>query len=152
MDTKAPDAAILLISMGEEEAAEVLPPHAQEAQKLGEKMARTEDDPARPLRAGACCASRRRCMTPACSSSTPTPMCAGDAPRAGGDKANLLIDRIVRVNDAPGIDNLKWMDPAAVADLLRREHPQIVAVILVHLRPEQVSEVLRRFPEGHRNG
>jgi flagellar motor switch protein FliG len=43
------------------------------------------------------------------------------------------------------------MDPAAVADLLRREHPQIVAVILVHLEPEQVSEVLRRFPEGHRN-
>ncbi len=69
----------------------------------------------------------------------------------GDDKANLLIDRIVRVNDAPGIDNLKWMDPAAVADLLRREHPQIVAVILVHLEPEQVSEVLRRFPEGHRN-
>ena len=146
------DAAILLISMGEEEAAEVfrhLTP--KEAQKLGEKMARTKtiqrDRYERVLLrfeeqvhdAGLLELDTdeyvRRLMRRA----------------LGDDKANLLIDRIVRVNDAPGIDNLKWMDPAAVADLLRREHPQIVAVILVHLEPEQVSEVLRRFPEGHRN-
>ena len=146
------DAAILLISMGEEEAAEVfrhLTP--KEAQKLGEKMARTKtiqrDRYERVLLrfeeqvhdAGLLELDTdeyvRRVMRRA----------------LGDDKANLLIDRIVRVNDAPGIDNLKWMDPAAVADLLRREHPQIVAVILVHLEPEQVSEVLRRFPEGHRN-
>ena len=146
------DAAILLISMGEEEAAEVfrhLTP--KEAQKLGEKMARTKtiqrDRYERVLLrfeeqvhdAGLLELDTdeyvRRVMRRA----------------LGDDKANLLIDRIVRVNDAPGIDNLKWMDPAAVADLLRREHPQIVAVILIHLEPEQVSEVLRRFPEGHRN-
>ena len=146
------DAAILLISMGEEEAAEVfrhLTP--KEAQKLGEKMARTKTiQRDRYERVLLRCEEQvhdaglleldtdeyvRRVMRRA----------------LGDDKANLLIDRIVRVNDAPGIDNLKWMDPAAVADLLRREHPQIVAVILVHLEPEQVSEVLRRFPEGHRN-
>ena len=146
------DAAILLISMGEEEAAEVfrhLTP--KEAQKLGERMARTKtiqrDRYERVLLrfeeqvhdAGLLELDTdeyvRRVMRRA----------------LGDDKANLLIDRIVRVNDAPGIDTLKWMDPAAVADLLRREHPQIVAVILVHLEPEQVSEVLRRFPEGHRN-
>ena len=34
-----------------------------------------------------------------------------------------------------------------VAELLRLEHPQIVAVILVHLEPDQVSAVLRRFPD-----
>ena len=43
------------------------------------------------------------------------------------------------------------MDPVTVAGLLRQEHPQIVAVILVHLAPEQASAVLRHFPSAQRN-
>jgi hypothetical protein len=51
----------------------------------------------------------------------------------GDDKANLLIDRILQGSDTTGIESLKWMDPGSVAELLRNEHPQIVAAILVHL-------------------
>ena len=69
----------------------------------------------------------------------------------GDDKANLLIDRIMQGNDITGIESLKWMDPSSVAELLRIEHPQIVAAILVHLDFDQSAEVLKLFTERQRN-
>jgi flagellar motor switch protein FliG len=69
----------------------------------------------------------------------------------GDDKANLLIDRILQGSDVTGIESLKWMDAGSVAELLRNEHPQIVAAILVHLDYEQGSSVLKAFTERQRN-
>jgi flagellar motor switch protein FliG len=69
----------------------------------------------------------------------------------GDDKANLLIDRILQGGDVSGIESLKWMDPASVAELLRNEHPQIVAAILVHLDSDQAADVLKQIPERQRN-
>ena len=69
----------------------------------------------------------------------------------GDDKANLLIDRILQGGDVTGIESLKWMDPSSVAELLRNEHPQIVAAILVHLDIDQAAEVLKLFTERQRN-
>ncbi|XZG71931.1 flagellar motor switch protein FliG [Chitinibacteraceae bacterium HSL-7] len=69
----------------------------------------------------------------------------------GSDKAANLLDRILQGNDNNGIEALKWMDSAAVAELIKNEHPQIVATILVHLEPDQSSEVLSNFPERLRN-
>ena len=67
------------------------------------------------------------------------------------DKANLLIDRILQGGDISGIEGLKWMDAASVGELLRNEHPQIVAAILVHLDFDQASAVLKLFTERQRN-
>jgi len=69
----------------------------------------------------------------------------------GDDKANLLIDRILQGSDVTGIESLKWMDAGSVAELLRNEHPQIVAAILVHLDYDQSSSVLKAFTERQRN-
>ena len=69
----------------------------------------------------------------------------------GEDKANLLIDRILQGSDVTGIEGLKWMDPGSVAELLRNEHPQIVAAILVHLESDLASEIMKCFPERQRN-
>ncbi|MCE2916704.1 MAG: flagellar motor switch protein FliG, partial [Rubrivivax sp.] len=69
----------------------------------------------------------------------------------GDDKANLLIDRILQGSDVTGIESLKWMDPSSVAELLRNEHPQIVAAILVHLEFDQSADVLKHFAERQRN-
>ena len=69
----------------------------------------------------------------------------------GEDKAGLLIDRIMQGNDVTGIESLKWMDASSVAELLRNEHPQIVAVLLVHLEFDQAGEILKLFNERHRN-
>jgi len=69
----------------------------------------------------------------------------------GDDKAANLIDRILHGGDTSGIEGLKWMDSAAVAELIRNEHPQIIATILVHLDRDQASEILSLLVERLRN-
>ena len=69
----------------------------------------------------------------------------------GEEKASLLLERIMQGNDVTGIESLKWMEPQSVAELLRNEHPQIVAAIVVHLEYDQTSQVLKALPERMRN-
>ena len=57
----------------------------------------------------------------------------------GNERAGTLIDRILQGGDTAGIESLKWMDAAAVAELIKNEHPQIIATILVHLDRDQAS-------------
>lgn len=65
----------------------------------------------------------------------------------GDDKGNNLLNRILVTRDSTGIDSLKWMDGKSVAELIRSEHPQVIATILVHLEPLHASEVLTELPE-----
>lgn len=69
----------------------------------------------------------------------------------GDDKAVGLLDRIMQGDDTSGIESLKWMDPSQVAELIGNEHPQIIATILVHLEPELSSAILGFFTERIRN-
>jgi flagellar motor switch protein FliG len=70
----------------------------------------------------------------------------------GDDKASNLIDRILVGGDSgSGIEGLKWMDGASVAELIANEHPQIIATILVHLERDQASEILCLLPDILRN-
>lgn len=69
----------------------------------------------------------------------------------GDDKAAHLIDRILQGEDNAGIESLKWMDSASVAEMIRNEHPQIVATIMVHLDPDHASEIMNLLPERLRN-
>lgn len=69
----------------------------------------------------------------------------------GDDKASSLLNRILGAKDANGIESLKWMDSASVAELIKNEHPQIIATILVHLESDQASEILNNFSERLRN-
>jgi flagellar motor switch protein FliG len=143
--------AILLMSLGEEEAVEVfkhLGP--REVQKLSQAMARlsnvTREQVAGVLREFRLEAEQQ------------APVTGGDQyirsvlTRALGDeKASALVDRILQGQDATGIESLKWMDAGSVAELVGNEHPQIIATILVHLDAEQASEVLAQFDQGLRN-
>lgn len=63
----------------------------------------------------------------------------------GEDKANNLIDRILLGGSTSGLDSLKWMEPRAVADVIRYEHPQIQAIVVAYLDPDQAAEVLSHF-------
>ncbi len=65
----------------------------------------------------------------------------------GEDKARTVIDRIVLGGNSRGLETLKWMDPRAVAELIRLEHPQIIAIILAYLEPEQSAEILQMLTE-----
>lgn len=146
------DAAILMMSLGEHEASEVfkhLSP--KEVQKLGEAIAKTKS------------ITRDRVddvitrFTGVAAAHSLLVSDSGDYVRSvlkralGDDKAALLIDRILQGGDVSGIESLKWMDPASVAELLRNEHPQIVAAILVHLDFDQAADVLKFFTERQRN-
>jgi flagellar motor switch protein FliG len=153
MDDKGvEEAAILLMSIGEEEAAEVFKHLApKEVQKLGETIARLKIVPRERLTR-----VLERFATDAVESHTlvaDTDEYVKSVLRKalGEDKANLLIDRILQGSDVTGIEGLKWLDPGTVAELLRNEHPQIVAAILVHLEPDMASEIMKFFTERQRN-
>ena len=146
------NAAILLMSLGEEDAANVfkhLTP--KEVQGVGETIAKLKT------------ISRERVDTVLEMFNTVASdqsVLVGDTDEyvkavlrkaLGDDKANLLIDRILQGGDTSGIESLKWMDAASVGELLRIEHPQIVAAILVHLDYDQAASVLKTFSERQRN-
>ena len=146
------DAAILLMSLGEEEASEVFKHLApKEVQRLGETIARMK------------AVTRERVdlvMDNFEKVAASESMLVADSNEyvrnvlrkaLGEEKANLLIDRILQGSDVSGIESLKWMDPQSVAELLRNEHPQIVAAILVHLDSDQAADVLKLFTERQRN-
>ncbi|CAM3987717.1 flagellar motor switch protein FliG [Roseateles saccharophilus] len=153
MDDKGIEsAAILLMSLGEEEASEVfkhLSP--KEVQALGETIAKLKvikraqvelvldkfDDVAE---------THSTLVT-----DTDEYVRAVLRKALGEDKANLLLDRILQGSDVSSIESLKWMDAASVAELLRNEHPQIIAAILAHLDFDQTASVLKLFPERGRN-
>ncbi len=65
----------------------------------------------------------------------------------GADKASTVIDRILLGRNSKGLEQLKWMDPRAIADLIRIEHPQIVAIILSLIDADQAAETLAHLPE-----
>ena len=69
----------------------------------------------------------------------------------GADKAGSVIDRILLGRNSQGIEQLKWMDPRAIADLVRLEHPQIVTIVISLLDHDQSGEVLSYLPENMRS-
>ena len=151
-DQGVEDAAILLMSLGEEEASEVFKHlEPKEVQCLGETIAKLKT--VNKDRVGSV-------LDRFSKESTEMGMLVPDTDEyikavlrkaLGDEKANLLIDRIIQGSDVTGIESLKWMDPGSEAELLRNEHPQIVAAILVHLDPDQSSSVLKCFTDRHRN-
>ncbi len=68
----------------------------------------------------------------------------------GSDKAGGMIDRILLGRNSKGLEQLKWMDPKAVAEMIRNEHPQIIAIVLSFLDSDQAAEVLAQFAENVR--
>lgn len=69
----------------------------------------------------------------------------------GDEKAGLLINRILQGSDTSGIESLKWMDSDSVSELVRNEHPQIIASILVHLERDHAGEILSKLPNRLRS-
>jgi flagellar motor switch protein FliG len=146
------DAAILLMSLGEVEAAEVFKHLApKEVQRLGETIAKmkavTRERVDGVLDKFTVLAGGQSLLVADTDEYVKTVLRRA----LGDDKANLLIDRILQGSDMSGVESLKWMDAGSVAELLRNEHPQIVAAILVHLDYDQASSVLKVFAERQRN-
>jgi flagellar motor switch protein FliG len=65
----------------------------------------------------------------------------------GEEKARGVIDRILFGRSSKGLEALKWMDARAVSELIRQEHPQIIAIIMAYLDADQAADILSNFPE-----
>lgn len=144
-------AAIVLLSLGEQQAAEVLKHMgAKEVQKLGvamtsvggvsrETVARVFDEfvdvLAQPSGLGAGADDYVRAVL---------------TQALGEERASSLIDRILHGRNTSGLDTLKWMEPRAIAELVRNEHPQIIAIVLAHLDSDQAAETLKLLAERTR--
>jgi len=67
----------------------------------------------------------------------------------GGDRAKDLVDNLSANVEESALESLKWLDPKAIANFITHEHPQTIALILAHLEdPEQTATVLKELPEN----
>jgi flagellar motor switch protein FliG len=144
----ARDAAVLLLALGEAEAATVLKHlDAKVVQRLGAEMARLKSasreevsgmlgtfvavmDGQSGIKAGSDDYIRRVLVN-----------------ALGDDKASGIIDRVLQGQASKGLDALKWMEPRAIADIIRHEHPQVLSIVLAYLDTDQAAKVLEFFPD-----
>jgi len=144
-------AAVLLMSLGETDAAEVLKHmSAKEVQKVGMAMATISNVTRNQVE------EVMKSFIDELGELTSVGVGADDYVRRvlvtalGEEKAAGLIDRILLGRNTRGLDNLKWMDPRGIAELIRNEHPQIQAIVLSHLDSDQSADVLKMLPERAR--
>ncbi len=141
-------AAILLMSLGEGDAAQILKHMGpKEVQRVGVTMAQLRD------------VSKEEVeyvvdeFMNAVGGQTGLGIGADDYIRTmltqalGEEKASSLIDRILIGGNTTGLDTLKWMEPRAVADMIRYEHPQIQAIVVSYLDPDQAAEILSNLDD-----
>ncbi|MDT8893215.1 flagellar motor switch protein FliG [Halomonas sp. I1] len=70
----------------------------------------------------------------------------------GSERASSLIEDVMETSStSTGIDALNLMEASMVAELIRDEHPQIIATILIHLDRHQAADVLEMFDDKLRN-
>jgi len=141
-------AAILLLSLGEKEAAEILKHLGpKEVQRIGTAMTSLENIPQNHVE------SVMGNFLKEVGESTGLGMGSDNYIRnmlveaLGEDKAGSLVDRILLGGNTSGLDTLKWMDPRSVADIIRNEHPQIQAIVMAYIDGDQAAEVLTNLPE-----
>ena len=141
-------AAILLLSLGEAEATEVMKHMgAKDVQRIGAAMTQLQN------------ISRQEVQgvlaefTNKLEEQTALGIGVDDYLRKvligalGEDKAGGVIDRILFGRSSKGLEALKWMDSRAVAELIRQEHPQIISIVLAYLDADQSAEILQQFPD-----
>jgi flagellar motor switch protein FliG len=147
------NAAVLMLALGEEGAAEVMKYLGpREVQKLGEAMTSMKAIPQERVE------QVLNDFSEVAASNSTLGLDSDEYIRSvltkalGDDKASSLLNRILGgTGDASGIESLKWMDGESVADLIHNEHPQTIATILVHLDSDHACEIMGCFTERLRN-
>ena len=66
----------------------------------------------------------------------------------GTEKATGIIDRILVGRKSKGLDVLKWMEPRAIAELVKHEHPQVLAIVISYLDADLSAKVLAELPQS----
>lgn len=144
-------AAILLISLGETDAAEILKHMGpKEVQMIGEAMAQLNNVPQSKVE------SVVGDFMGVVSDQTGIGINNDVYIRSmlnqalGEEKAKTLLDRILMSTNTSGLDTLRWMEPRQIAEIIRYEHPQIQAVVVAYLEPDAAAGVLGCFDDKQR--
>lgn len=150
--TGAEKVAILLMALGEETAAEILSHMGpKEVQQVGVSMASMDSVSKEIVEATV------QEFIAELQKETGLGVGADDYVRSvlvsalGEEKAGGMIDRILLGGNTKGLESLKWMDARAVAELIRNEHPQIIAVVLSYLDSDHSAQIISELPENTRH-
>ncbi len=143
--------AVFLMSVGEEEASEILKHLGpKEVQSIGEAMAgisNVDKEKATGV---------LQDFNDIVGGQTALGMGSEDYLRnvlnkaLGSDKAGGVIDRILLGRQSKGLEALKWMEPRSIAEVIRLEHPQIIAIVLSYLEADQAGQVISHLAENSR--
>ena len=144
-------AAILLLALGEQEAAQVLK-HlgAKDVQRVGAAMAQLSSVSREEV------TSVLTTFSSSVEQQTSFGVGTDDYIRKvmnealGAEKAGSVIDRILRGRSSRGLEALKWMEARAVGEMLRSEHPQIISIVLSYLDADQAAEIMTQLPASMR--
>ena len=70
----------------------------------------------------------------------------------GSERAENILEEITEDQMNPvGIERLNLMEPSMVAEMIRDEHPQVIATILVNLDRSHASDIIELFKVDLRN-
>lgn len=145
-------AAVLLLTLGEQNAAEVLKHMGpKEVQKVGSAMATMTNVPREQVNKVLENFSETVQEQTALGVGSEEYIRKVMVEALGEDKAKGVMDRILLGSSTKGLEALKWMDARAVAELIRLEHPQIQAIVLSYLDNDHAAEVIKFFPERTRH-
>jgi flagellar motor switch protein FliG len=141
-------AAVLLLALGENEAATVLKHlDAKVVQRLGAEMAQLK------------MASREEVnevvgsFVSTMDSQADIKVGSDDYIRKvltsalGDERASGIIDRIQVGRKSKGLDVLKWMEPRAIAEIVKTEHPQVLAIVVSYLDADLAAKVMHELPK-----
>ena len=151
--TGARRSAILLLSLTEDDAAEVFRHLSQqEVQKISTEMAHLDqvshDDMRKVLQSFQDEVDEYATLNVNSSEHIRSVLTKA----LGSDRASSLIEDVLETNSGTtGIDALNLMEASMVSELIRDEHPQIIATVLVHLDRHQAADVMAYFDEKLRN-
>ncbi len=149
--TGAERAAILLMSLGENDAAQILKHMGpKEVQKVGVAMAKTANV-TKEVVFNVVSGFVGEVEDKASLGGSEDYIKSVLKQALGDDKANQVIDRILVGHSSKGLEALKWMEAKAVAELIRTEHPQIIAIVLSYLDADHAAAVLALMPERARS-
>ena len=142
-------AAVLMMLVGEEEAAAILQKlEPEEVRQLGKAMFAVADVSEPEV----------ECVLDDFVGHARSRTAIGFDPRAqitavmnralGPEKADSVLARITPPADACQIDLLDWLDAPEIANLIEKEHPQISAVLIANLDPAVAAQVLELLPDS----
>ncbi len=146
--TGSSKAAVFLLGLGEQSAAEVLRHMGpKEVQKVGAAMASLKDISNRQVQSVVAAFTSEANALSSLGVGTEDYVRNVMVQALGEQRAKGVINQVLLGRDSKGIESLKWMEARAVANVIRAEHPQIIAIVLAYLDSDHAAAVLKYLPE-----